>query len=30
MFIRTRNTDEVGLVERDKDTGAVQYEDDGC
>jgi len=30
MFIRTRKTDEEGQVERDKDTGAVQYEDDGC
>ena len=30
MFIRTRKTDDAGEVKRDKDTGAVQYEDDGC
>ncbi|WP_295882450.1 hypothetical protein [uncultured Thiohalocapsa sp.] len=30
MFIRTRKTDESGEVKRDADTGAVEYEDDGC
>jgi hypothetical protein len=30
MFIRTRKTEESGKVKRDADTGAVQYEDDGC
>ncbi len=30
MFIRTKKTDEQGEVKRDENTGAVQYEDDGC
>ena len=30
MFIRTKQTDESGEVKRDEDTGAVEYEDDGC
>ncbi|WP_462330193.1 hypothetical protein [Thiohalocapsa halophila] len=30
MFIRTKQTDESGEMKRDEDTGAVEYEDDGC
>lgn len=30
MFIRTRKTNESGKVKRDAETGAVEYEDDGC
>lgn len=30
MFIRTKQTDESDEVKRDEDTGAEEYEDDGC
>jgi hypothetical protein len=30
MFIRTRKTDTDGALKRNKDTGVVEVEDDGC
>lgn len=30
MFVRTVITDDAGEVQRNKDTGAVVIEDDGC
>jgi hypothetical protein len=30
MFIRTKKTDAKGELKRDAQTGAVEYEDDGC
>jgi len=30
MFIRTKKTDEQAAIQRDTETGAVEYEDDGC
>jgi leucyl aminopeptidase (aminopeptidase T) len=30
MFVRTRKTDPDGALKRNKDTGAVEVEDDGC
>ena len=30
MFIRTKKTDAQAAIQRDTETGAVEYEDDGC